>query len=70
MTLLSPRSRQAGCYPSFATHDEEVIEEIIAAARERGWEGGQFEFEMLYGVQPDLQRGSVGNGLAGHYQSC
>ena len=56
LTLLSPQSRQAGCYPSFATHDQRLITVIITAARDRGWAPDQYEFEMLHGVRPDLQR--------------
>ena len=56
LTLLSPQARQAGCCPSFATHDERLITEIASAARDRGWAPDQFEFEMLHGVRPDLQR--------------
>ncbi len=62
LTLLSPEARRAGCYPSFATHDERLITGIIAAARERGWAAGQFEFEMLHGVRPDLQRALARDG--------
>jgi hypothetical protein len=42
-------SRQVGCYPSFATHNDQLIEEIIAAARQQGWAIEDFKFEMLYG---------------------
>lgn len=54
--LLGSASRDAGCYPSFATHDDRIIEDIIQTARARGWPEDSFEFEMLYGVRPDLQR--------------
>jgi proline dehydrogenase len=54
--LLSPVSRDAGCYPSFATHDDLIIEDIIQAARAQAWPPDHFEFEMLHGVRPDLQR--------------
>ncbi len=56
MTLLSRESRLSGCYPSFATHDDQIIEEIIGRAQSQGWAKEEFEFEMLYGVRPDLQR--------------
>lgn len=55
-TLLSRQSRHTGCYPSFATHDGQIIEEIIRTARSQGWAKEDFEFEMLYGVRPDFQR--------------
>jgi len=62
MTLLSPRSRDAGCYPAFATHDERIIGEIITTARAHGWADDQFEFEMLHGARPDLQRALASRG--------
>lgn len=54
--LLSQQARVAGCHPSFATHDDLIIEEIIGIASAIGWPADSFEFEMLYGVRPDLQR--------------
>jgi proline dehydrogenase len=56
LTLLSQEARQAGCYPSFATHDQRLITAITTAASDRGWSPDQYEFEMLHGVRPDLQR--------------
>lgn len=61
-TLLAAPARQAGCYPSFATHDERLINEIIASAQRLGWAKDEFEFEMLYGVRPELQRQLAGQG--------
>ncbi len=55
-TLLSRASRDAGCYPAFATHDDDIIDDILQIASAQGWLNDQFEFEMLYGVRPDLQR--------------
>ncbi|PKQ22980.1 MAG: proline dehydrogenase [Actinobacteria bacterium HGW-Actinobacteria-5] len=54
--LLGRAAREAGVYPSFATHDHRLIEEIITQAEAQGWPADAFEFEMLYGVRPDLQR--------------
>lgn len=62
LTLLGPGARRAGCYPAFATHDEDLITEIITAARQYGWAPGEFEFEMLHGVRPDLQRALARDG--------
>jgi len=62
ITLLSPQAREAGCYPAFATHDEQIIGEIITTARAHGWADDQFEFEMLHGVRPDLQRALASRG--------
>lgn len=54
--LLGRAAREAGVYPSFATHDHRLIEEIITQAEAQGWPADAFEFEMLHGVRPDLQR--------------
>ncbi len=54
--LLAPTARQAGCYASFATHDERLVDEVIAIAERVGCGRDGFEFEMLYGVRPQLQR--------------
>ncbi len=40
-----------GTYPAFATHDRALIQEIIGMAKQKGVAAGQFEFEMLYGIQ-------------------
>jgi proline dehydrogenase len=55
-TLLSTAARQSGTYPTFATHDHRIIAEILTQARAHGWDKDAFEFEMLYGVRPELQR--------------
>lgn len=60
--LLAPAARQAGCYASFATHDERMIEEIITTARQVGCGRHEFEFEMLYGVRPQVQRDLASRG--------
>ncbi|MBE0595438.1 MAG: proline dehydrogenase family protein [Gemmatimonadales bacterium] len=44
-----------GNYPAIATHDEALIDQTIAYARERGIAPARFEFQMLYGVRRDLQ---------------
>jgi proline dehydrogenase len=62
-TLFSPASLAAGTYPSFATHDDVIIEEIIHTAGEIGWANDQYEFEMLYGVRPELQTELVRRGF-------
>lgn len=54
--LLSNVSREAGVYPSFGTHDHRIIAEIITQADAHGWPPDAYEFEMLFGVRPDLQR--------------
>lgn len=47
---------RADAYPGVATHDPEMIERVIAYAREHDIGRDRFEFQMLYGVRRDLQR--------------
>jgi proline dehydrogenase len=51
-----------GNYPAIATHDRELIEAIRAYVRERGIARDRFEFQMLYGIRPQLQRELVADG--------
>ena len=44
-----------GTYPAIATHDERLIEDARAYARQRGIAKDRFEFQMLYGIRRDLQ---------------
>ncbi|MGV1010222.1 MAG: proline dehydrogenase family protein [Dermatophilaceae bacterium] len=61
-TVLAPASRDHGTFVSFATHDHRIIDEIAVQARANGWSREDYEFEMLYGVRPDLQRALVERG--------
>ena len=45
----------SGLYHGIATHDERMIEETLAYAKEKGLRRGAFEFQMLYGIRRDLQ---------------
>ncbi len=45
-----------GNYPGIATHDERLIDAVKAYAAEREIEKGRFEFQLLYGVRPELQK--------------
>jgi proline dehydrogenase len=56
---LVERGLRSGAYVAVATHDERIIAHVQGfAARERiGSE--RFEFQMLYGVRPGLQRSLV-----------
>lgn len=47
---------RGGAYPAIATHDPELIAAIRATAPELGRGKDDFEFQLLYGVRPDLQR--------------
>jgi proline dehydrogenase len=54
--MLSPEAKARGFRPVFGTHDSRLIPQIIRLARDRGWSPGAYEFEMLHGVRPELQR--------------
>ncbi len=45
-----------GTYPGIATHDERIIEAVKTYVAERGIAKAAFEFQLLYGVRPELQR--------------
>jgi proline dehydrogenase len=51
-----------GKYPAIATHDERIIEAVKAFARGRDIGKDQFEFQLLYGVKPELQRQLAADG--------
>jgi proline dehydrogenase len=52
--MFSPRAKESGFYPIVATHDTRLHEFALAVARRGGWVQGQYEFEMLMGVRPDV----------------
>jgi proline dehydrogenase len=49
-------------HTAIATHDERLIDHAIAFADEHGIERDRFEFQMLYGVRPQLQLDLVRRG--------
>ena len=51
-----------GAYPAIATHDHRMIDEALRHTRERGIGAERFEFQMLYGIQRDLQRSLIRRG--------
>ena len=53
-----------GVYPGIATHDERVINAVKAYAAQNGIRKERFEFQLLYGVRPDVQRALVRDGYA------
>lgn len=57
--LLRMLMRDSSTYPAIATHDEELIRLTYEQARLRE---DPFEFQMLYGVRPDLQQEIVDRG--------
>lgn len=52
-----------GGYTAVATHDERLIEHTIRFADERGIGRDRFEFQLLYGVRPQLQLDLVARGF-------
>ena len=52
-----------GCYPGLATHDRSLIGALKTFAADRGIRPESFEFQMLYGIRPRLQRRLVEEGF-------
>jgi proline dehydrogenase len=59
---LVKRALEAGAYIAAATHDESLISHVDAFAKRSGIGRDRFEFQMLYGVRPGLQRQLVAQG--------
>lgn len=59
---LAKELLERGNYPALATHDRELIDEFRTYVRERGIPRNGFEFQMLYGCRPQLQRELVAEG--------
>jgi proline dehydrogenase len=53
---------ERGNYPGIATHDERLIQAVETFVRERNIARDRFEFQLLYGVRPELQRRLVDEG--------
>jgi proline dehydrogenase len=51
-----------GNYPGLATHDESLIAGVKDLARRHGIAKDRFEFQMLYGIRPAVQRRLVAEG--------
>jgi proline dehydrogenase len=60
---LMERALAGGAYVAVATHDERIIERAIRFAADAGIPNDRFEFQMLYGVRPQLQLDLVGRGF-------
>jgi proline dehydrogenase len=59
---LAERLLEAGDYPAFATHDQRIVEHLVAHAAHRRLPPNSFEFQMLHGIRRDLQRWLVDRG--------
>jgi proline dehydrogenase len=61
---LVERSLREGGFTAIATHDEKLIEGAIAFVEREGIGRDRFQFQMLYGVRPQLQLDLVRRGFA------
>lgn len=59
---LMRRALEGGLYLGVATHDERLIQEAKRLAQALGLERQRYEFQLLYGVKPALQRRLVEEG--------
>jgi len=59
---LVERGLRGGAYIAVATHDESIIRKVQAFAEREGVPRDRFEFQMLYGVRPGLQRSVAAEG--------
>ncbi len=60
--LFSSEAKKAGVFPLVATHDELLIAYALRQAQRNQWKPEDFEIEMLYGIQPQVQRMLIGKG--------
>ncbi len=54
--LLAESTYTNDVYPAYATHDEKMITSIKNHTKKIGLPLQWFEFQMLYGIRPDLQK--------------
>ena len=59
---LVARGLRGGAYVAVATHDERIIRSVESFAAREGVGRDRFEFQMLYGVRPALQRALLRRG--------
>jgi proline dehydrogenase len=60
---LAEHLMTSGVFCGIATHDEAIVEKLLAFVRERSVPKNAFEFQMLYGIRRDLQRQLVKQGF-------
>jgi proline dehydrogenase len=51
-----------GNYPALATHDEALVQDVLAYARDAKVPQSRYEFQMLYGLRPRRWEQLVRNG--------
>ena len=56
---LAKKLLTRGNYPGIATHDRRLIDAVKAIAKSENVSNDRFEFQMLYGCRPHLQRDLV-----------
>lgn len=59
---LAERMLSGDGYTAIATHDEKIIDYLINYSRSLGISNERFEFQMLYGIRPQLQLDLVRRG--------
>jgi proline dehydrogenase len=64
LARMIERSLTDGGFTAIATHDEALIERAIAFAERGGIDRDRFQFQMLYGVRPQLQLDLLRRGYA------
>jgi proline dehydrogenase len=60
---LAKRMMEVNSFTAIATHDDRLIEELIRHAEATGVPRDRFEFQMLYGIRPNLQQDLVRRGF-------
>jgi proline dehydrogenase len=60
--LLGPKAQDKGVYLGIATHDEKMIDAALRYANSQEISKKKYEFQMLYGIQRDLQRSLIEQG--------
>ena len=60
---LLEQALRGGAYLAVATHDESLIDHTIRFTERMGIGRDRFEFQMLYGVRPQLQRDLAARGF-------
>jgi proline dehydrogenase len=61
--VLMQHLLKKGLQPAIASHDEKIVQQAIAMAKEQNLGADRFEFQMLYGIRRDLQRRLIGEGF-------
>lgn len=59
---LARRLLRSATYPGIATHDRRIIKAVKEFVRTEGVDPQAFEFQMLYGCRPSVQRQIVAEG--------